>query len=46
MVSEDFLMFSPIIKKANDRPSWHGQVGPQGHGRHDLCRAPQDIAIY
>ena len=37
MVSEDFLKSFPIItyKDANDRPSGHGQVGPQGQGWHD-----------
>ena len=37
MVSEDFLKIFPIItcKEANESPSGHGQVGPQGHGWHD-----------
>ena len=28
-------IFSPHYKEANDRPSGHGQVRPQGHGWHD-----------
>ena len=27
-----------------DPQGMHGQVGPQGHSWHDLCRGPQDIA--
>ena len=42
MVSEDFLIFSQL----SDRPSGHGQVGPHGRKWHNLCRGPQDIAIY
>ena len=45
MVSEDFFNVFPHYKEANNRPSWHGQVGPQGHSWQDLCRGPQDIAI-
>ena len=44
MVSVDVLKVPPPpppppYKEANDRPSGHGQVEPQGHGWHDLCRA-------
>ena len=42
--SRRFFKVFPHYKEANNRPSWHGQVGPQGHGWHDLCRGPQDIA--
>ena len=45
IVSDGFNRF-PHYKEANNRHSWHGQVGPQGHGWHDLCMGPQDIAIY
>ena len=44
MVSEDFLKSFPHYKEAYDRPSGHGQVDPQGHNWHDLCKGPQDIA--
>ena len=47
MVSEDFLKIFPIItyKEANDRPSGHGQVVPQGHGWGTVGMI-QNIAIY
>ena len=32
--------------EANDTQGVCGQFGLQGHGWHNLCRGPPDIALY
>ena len=48
MVSEDFFKAIPhytvILREL--MISGCGQFGPQGHGWHNLCRGPPNIAIY
>ena len=47
MVSKDFLKsYSPLYSKSMEAKDQFGQFRTQGHGWHDICGEPPNIAIY